>query len=70
MFQRRLLRFTVFRRVSERQRNFYEIAEEFLTFIKGKKIIIHNAPFDLSFLDGELGFIKKGKIDKSLVMIL
>ena len=47
---------------------FYEIAEEFLTFIKGKKIIIHNAPFDLSFLDGELGFIKKGKIDKSLVI--
>ena len=47
---------------------FYEIADEFLTFIKGKKIIIHNAPFDLSFLDGELGFIKKGKIDKSLVI--
>jgi DNA polymerase-3 subunit epsilon len=47
---------------------FFEIADEFLTFIKGKKIIIHNAPFDLSFLDGELGFIKKGKIDKSLVI--
>ena len=47
---------------------FCEIADEFLTFIKGKKIIIHNAPFDLSFLDGELGFIKKGKIDKSLVI--
>ena len=47
---------------------FYEIADEFLTFIKDKKIIIHNAPFDLSFLDGELGFIKKGKIDKSLVI--
>ena len=47
---------------------FCEIADEFLTFIKGKKIIIHNASFDLSFLDGELGFIKKGKIDKSLVI--
>ena len=35
------------------------IADEFLDFIKDKKIIIHNAPFDLSFLNGELGLIKK-----------
>ena len=44
------------------------IADDFLEFIKNKKIIIHNAPFDLSFLDGELGFIKKDKIDKKLVV--
>ena len=37
-------------------------------FIKDKKIIIHNAPFDLGFLDGELGFIKKDKINKKLVI--
>ena len=45
---------------------FDKIADEFLDFIKDKKIIIHNAPFDLSFLDGELGIIKKDKINKKL----
>ena len=36
--------------------------------MKDKKIIIHNAPFDLGFLDGELGLLKKEKIDKKLVI--
>ncbi len=44
------------------------IADEFLNFVKDKKIIIHNASFDLSFLDGELGLIKKDKINKKLVI--
>ena len=44
------------------------IADEFLNFIKNKKIIIHNAPFDLSFLDGELDLLKKDKIDKKFVI--
>ena len=35
------------------------ISDEFLKFVKDKKIIIHNAPFDLGFLDGELGLLKK-----------
>ena len=47
---------------------FKEIAEDFLNFVKGKKIIIHNAPFDLSFLNGELGKIKKDFIDKKYVI--
>tara|TARA_B100001063_G_C16735166_1_gene541582 strand:+ start:255 stop:911 length:657 start_codon:yes stop_codon:yes gene_type:complete len=47
---------------------FEEIADNFLNFIKDKKVIIHNAPFDLSFLDGELGLIKKEKLDKKLVV--
>jgi DNA polymerase-3 subunit epsilon len=42
---------------------FDQIADEFLNFIKEKKIIIHNAPFDLGFLDGELSAIKKDKIN-------
>ena len=42
--------------------------EEFLEFIKNKKIIIHNAPFDLSFLNGELGQQKKSPIEKKLVI--
>ncbi len=47
---------------------FDKIANDFYNFIKDKKIIIHNAPFDLSFLNGELGLIKKDKINKKLVV--
>ena len=47
---------------------FDKIADEFLKFIKEKKIIIHNASFDLSFLNGELELIKKNKIDKKLII--
>tara|TARA_Y100001935_G_C17216324_1_gene462796 strand:+ start:318 stop:977 length:660 start_codon:yes stop_codon:yes gene_type:complete len=47
---------------------FNEIADDFLNFIKDKKIIIHNAFFDLSFLNGELGLIKKDKINQKLVI--
>ena len=47
---------------------FDQVADEFLGFIKDKKIIIHNASFDISFLDGELGAIQKEKINKKLVI--
>jgi len=52
--------------LSDKQ-TFNEISDEFLDFIKGKKIIIHNASFDLSFLNGELHKIKKQIIDKKVV---
>tara|TARA_B100001093_G_scaffold514688_1_gene589306 strand:+ start:3317 stop:3982 length:666 start_codon:yes stop_codon:yes gene_type:complete len=47
---------------------FRDIADEFLEFINGKKIIIHNANFDLGFLNGELGSIKKGHISSDIVI--
>ena len=47
---------------------FEQVADEFLNFIKDKKIIIHNASFDLGFLDGELEVIQKEKINKKLVV--
>ena len=47
---------------------FDQVADEFLSFIKDKKIIIHNASFDLGFLDGELGSIQKEKVNKKLVI--
>tara|TARA_X000000950_G_scaffold224177_1_gene270178 strand:- start:330 stop:989 length:660 start_codon:yes stop_codon:yes gene_type:complete len=47
---------------------FDQVADEFLSFVKDKKIIIHNAPFDLGFLDGELTSIQKEKINKKLVI--
>ena len=47
---------------------FDQVVGEFESFIKGKKIIIHNAPFDLGFLDGELNSIKRNKIEKKMVI--
>ena len=44
------------------------IADEFLNFIKEKKIIIHNADFDLGFLNAELNAMGKDKIDKDNVI--
>ena len=50
------------------QKTFDQVADEFLNFIKGKKLIIHNANFDLGFLNGELNSIKKKLIDKTSVI--
>ena len=50
------------------QKIFDQVADEFLNFIKGKKLIIHNANFDLGFLNGELSYIKKKLIDKTSVI--
>ena len=45
------------------KKKFSEIYENFLEFIKNKKIIIHNASFDLSFLNYELKLINQKTID-------
>jgi len=50
------------------KKKFKDIADDFLNFIKGKKIIIHNASFDLGFLNNELGKIKKQRINKAEVV--
>jgi len=47
----------------ESKQKFSEIADEFLNFIENKKLIIHNAKFDLSHLNNELSLIGKEKID-------
>ena len=47
---------------------FAEVADEFAEFIKGKKFIIHNAPFDLGFLNHELRLVKKNEINKDQVV--
>ena len=47
---------------------FDRVADEFLKFIEGKKIIIHNASFDLGFLNHELKIIKKNEIKKENVI--
>ena len=50
------------------QKIFSEIAEDFLNFIKNKKIIIHNAPFDLAFLNYELKLLNQKEINKKDVV--
>ena len=47
---------------------FDKVADDFINFVKNKKIIIHNAPFDIGFLNGELNFVKKELIKKELVI--
>ena len=46
---------------------FREIADDFLKFIKDKRLIIHNAEFDLSHLNNELQILRKNKIDNEVV---
>jgi len=50
------------------QKKFKDIADEFLNFIKDKKLVIHNAIFDLGHLNNELSLIGKSKIDKNNVI--
>ena len=47
---------------------FDKISDDFLNFIDGKKIIIHNASFDLGFLNGELSALNKKTIDPKQVV--
>ena len=50
------------------KKTFSEISEAFLNFIKGKKIVIHNASFDLSFINYELKLMNQKPIDKKNVI--
>jgi len=50
------------------KKTFSEIAESFLKFIKDKKIIIHNAAFDLSFLNYEFRLINQKAINTNNII--
>ena len=50
------------------KQKFVEIADDFLDFIKDKKIIIHNAEFDIGHLNNELALIGKKKINNANVI--
>ena len=47
---------------------FKNIADDFLEFIKDKKIIIHNASFDVGFLNYELKLIRRNEIKKDNIV--
>ena len=49
------------------QKKFNEIGDQFLEFIKDKKLIIHNAEFDLNHLNNELNLFGKKKIENEIV---
>ena len=50
------------------KKKFIDIADDFLNFIKDKKIIIHNAEFDIGHLNNELNLINKVNISKDNVI--
>tara|TARA_Y100000590_G_scaffold198969_1_gene225954 strand:- start:861 stop:1529 length:669 start_codon:yes stop_codon:yes gene_type:complete len=50
-----------------KQKKFSEIVDDFLEFIDGKKLVIHNAEFDISHLNNELMLLKKKKIGCEIV---
>ena len=50
-----------------KQKKFVDIVDEFLNFINGKKLIIHNAEFDLGHLNNELSILGHKKIDNIIV---
>tara|TARA_B100001057_G_scaffold64113_1_gene57750 strand:+ start:149 stop:814 length:666 start_codon:yes stop_codon:yes gene_type:complete len=50
------------------KQKFIEIADDFIDFIKDKKIIIHNAEFDIGHLNNELTLIGKPKISTTNVI--
>ena len=50
-----------------KQKKFEEIVDEFLSFIAGKRLVIHNAEFDLSHLNNEMQILGKRKIENEII---
>ena len=49
------------------QPKFIDVVDKFLDFIDGKRLVIHNAEFDLSHLNNELNLLGKGKINNEVI---
>ena len=54
--------------ILSKQETFKKVADEFLDFIKEKRLIIHNASFDIGFLNYELRLLKKNEIKNDQVI--
>ncbi|MDC3037883.1 DNA polymerase III subunit epsilon [Candidatus Pelagibacter sp.] len=50
-----------------KQKKFSQIQDDFLKFINGKRLIIHNAEFDLAHLNNELALSGKNKIENEII---
>ena len=51
-----------------KQKKFPDVVDEFLNFIENKRLVIHNAEFDLSHLNNELALLGKRKINSENVI--
>ncbi|WP_028102576.1 DNA polymerase III subunit epsilon [Pseudoduganella violaceinigra] len=49
---------------------FHEVVEDFREFVRGAEIIIHNAPFDLAFLNHEFGMLKLPSFESHIVGVI
>jgi DNA polymerase-3 subunit epsilon len=49
---------------------FAEVVVEFMEFIRGAELVIHNAAFDVGFLDHELGLLKYESIDQICIDVI
>ena len=50
-----------------KQKKFSEIVDNFLNFIEGKRLVIHNAEFDIGHLNNEMSILGKKKINNEIV---
>ena len=50
-----------------KQKIFSEVVDDFLDFIKNKRLIIHNAEFDIAHLNNELNLLSKNKIQNEII---
>ena len=50
-----------------KQKKFSEVVDDFLNFIDGKKLVIHNAEFDIGHLNNELLIVGKNKLKNTIV---
>ena len=50
-----------------KQKKFNEVVDDFLNFIDGKKLVIHNAEFDIAHLNHELKLLGKNEIDNEVI---
>jgi DNA polymerase-3 subunit epsilon len=51
-----------------KQKKFHDVVDDFLSFIKNKRLVIHNAEFDLSHLNNELALLGKKKINREVAV--
>ena len=57
----------IYRWIFSKSKKFKDIGDQFLEFIKGKRLIIHNAEFDLGHLNNELAIFGKKKLNNEII---